>query len=270
MAEAASRRTRRERGEAGDGSEPRKKKRKRGGRAAKEPEPTTIESKNLAGGDPGEEFDGSSRDPLEVLGSDLVTRVVEFLDARSVARLLVVSRGWHEIASSDRLWAPKCEELWVGKAHIPRLRTVRGASKLATYSMCIMDGKRTRISQEDLCDHVWEFRFKKTAPEYWLNLDPSWKGTGPPMRRYFHPNGSQTADPDDQVWGGHECTFSIITSYVGEGQIREHYVRINRWPRITVSRKDDWSWELSNQLYCYNSVPDAEKEGGTGPLFPVW
>lgn len=110
----------------------------------------------------------------------------------------------------------------------------------------------------------------QAAPEYWRNLDPSWKGTSPPMHRYFHPNGSHTADRDDKVWGGHECTYSIMTSYVGEGQIRDHYVRINRWPPMTVSRKEDWRWEMSNHLYCYISVPDAEKEGGTGPLFPAW
>lgn len=108
MAETASRRTRRERGEAGGESEPRKKKRKRREKARKEP--MVIESKNLEDDDPGDEFDESSRDTLEVLGSDLVTRIVEFLDARSVARLLVVSRGWHDVASSDRLWAPKVRE----------------------------------------------------------------------------------------------------------------------------------------------------------------
>ncbi|XP_074564613.1 uncharacterized protein LOC141821134 [Curcuma longa] len=136
--------------------------------------------------------------------------------------------------------------------------------------MCTMDGKRTRITKDDLCDHVWEFRFKKAAPEYWRDLDPSWKCSGPPMRRYFNPDGSHTADFGDKVWGGHECNYSIITSYVGKGQIRDHYVRINRWPQLTVSRKNDWSWEMQNHLYCYTSVPDAEKEGGTGPLFPAW
>ena len=89
------------------------------------------------------------------------------------------------------------------------------------------------------------------------------------MRRYFHPDGSQTADPGDQVWGGHECCYSIVTSFVGGGKIREHYVRINRWPQMSVFRKPDWSWEMSNHLYCYSSIPDAGKEGGTGPRFPV-
>ncbi|KAI8537800.1 hypothetical protein RHMOL_Rhmol09G0052200 [Rhododendron molle] len=91
-----------------------------------------------------------------------------------------------------------CEELLLGKAHIPRSSQVRGLSKLATYSISVMDGQRTRIMKEDLCDHVWEFRFNEAAPEYWRNLDPYWKGTGPPMRRYFHPDGSLTADPGDE------------------------------------------------------------------------
>ncbi|MQL85362.1 hypothetical protein Taro_017886 [Colocasia esculenta] len=209
------------------------------------------------------------RDPLVVLGPDIFARVLALLDARSVARSVVVSRGWQAIAASDRLWRPMLEDLWRGKAHIPRSSMVRGATKLAAYSLSIMDSKRSRITKEDLCDHVWEFHFKEAAPSYWLNLDPFWNGTGQLMRRYFHPDGSQTADPGDQVWGGHECTYSIVTSYI-EGRIRNHYVRINRWPQMSVSRRPDWGWELNNHIYCYSSVPDAEKEGGTGPLFPVW
>ncbi|XP_058101390.1 uncharacterized protein LOC131245738 isoform X5 [Magnolia sinica] len=196
-----------------------------------------------------------------------------WIGARSVVRFVI-----HALCltcscpSCEMKWSnfKQCEELWSGKAHIPRFTMARGMSKLAAYSFSIMDGRRTRIMMEDLCDHIWEFRFKKTAPVYWRELDPSWEGTGPPMRRYFHPDGSQTADPSDKVWGGHECTYSIVTSFVDEGRIREHYVRINRWPPMSVSRKQDWSWELANHLYCYTSIPDPDKEGGTGPLFPVW
>ncbi|XP_062166407.1 uncharacterized protein LOC133872806 isoform X1 [Alnus glutinosa] len=209
------------------------------------------------------------RDPLEVFGTDIMLKILSNLDARSVALSLLVSRGWHAVASSDRIWGAKLEELWLGKAHIPRLSQIRGLSKLAAYSLAVMDGKRTRIMKDDLCDHVWEFHFNKGAPEYWRNLDPYWKGTGPPMRRYFHPDGSQSADPGDKVWGGHECCYLTFTSIVGEDKIREHYVRINRWPRLSVSRKQDWSWELSNHLYSYSSIPDAHKKGGTGPLYGV-
>ncbi|KAH7691644.1 F-box domain-containing protein [Dioscorea alata] len=227
-------------------------------------------SKEVGGGGDGGEEEKMWMDPMVALGPDILTRIMEFLDARSVARSVVVSRAWYQVATSDHIWSSKCEELWKGKAHIPRVSMLRGVSKLEAYSLSFKDGKRKRIMKDDLCDHVWEFRFQKSAPEYWLNLDPSWKGSGPPMRRYFHPDGSQTADPTDQVWGGHESQFSIVTSYVGNGEIREHYVRINRWPPMTVIRKEDWSWELFNKLYHYNSIPDASKEGGTGPCFPVW
>ncbi|KAF7131605.1 hypothetical protein RHSIM_Rhsim09G0045000 [Rhododendron simsii] len=240
----------------------------------------------------------NEQDPLVLFGSDIMMKILKNLDARSVALSLLVSRGWYGVASSDRLWTAKsmfliygqrvvlapfmlliievgleafliieCEELWLGKAHIPRSSQVRGLSKLATYSVSVMDGQRTRIMKEDLCDHVWEFHFNEAAPEYWRNLDPYWKGTGPPMRRYFHPDGSLTADPGDEVWGGHESCYSIVTSFMGEGTIRDHYVRINRWPRMLVVRKEDWSWEMTNNLYCYSTIPDADKEGGTDVNF---
>jgi len=96
---------------------------------------------------------------VEALGEEVMGRVMELLDARSVARCTAVSRAWRGVAADDRLWAPKCAELMAGKAHIPRLTSIRTGSKLSTYSMAIMDGKRSRITKEDLCDHAWEYRF---------------------------------------------------------------------------------------------------------------
>eukprot|EP00252_Welwitschia_mirabilis_P001054 TRINITY_DN11021_c0_g1_i2.p1 TRINITY_DN11021_c0_g1~~TRINITY_DN11021_c0_g1_i2.p1 ORF type:complete len:284 (-),score=51.44 TRINITY_DN11021_c0_g1_i2:188-1039(-) len=208
-------------------------------------------------------------DPLAFLGSDNMSMIFSRLDARSLAQSILVSREWNALASSDCFWGKLCDELWVGKAHLPRRALQKGLSKLASYSISLLDAKRTKITKEDLCSHVWEFRFKMPAPMYWLNLDPSWRGSGPPMRRYFHPDGSQTADPTDKVWGGHECTYSILSlaAYSDKGVIREHYVRINRWPKMSVSRKPDWSWKLDNHIYCYSSIPDPYREGGTGPLF---
>ncbi|MFS8019458.1 putative F-box-like domain superfamily protein [Helianthus anomalus] len=153
-------------------------------------------------------------DPLVVFGWDVMLMILNHLDARSLALSLMVSRSWHGVASSD-------DAIWA---------------------------KKSRILKEDLWDHSWEFHFKKSAPGYWLNLDPYWKGTRPLMRRYFHPDGSQTTDPDDKVWGGHECCYTIVTSLLGDGKIREHYVRISRWPQMSISRKRDWGWKMSNHL----------------------
>ncbi|KAG8372792.1 hypothetical protein BUALT_Bualt12G0103800 [Buddleja alternifolia] len=260
----------------------------------------------------GDDTDRDTRqDPLEVFGSEIMTVMLSKVDARSVAIARLVCRGWHAVASSDKIWAPKkkvcghakasdvvhklfarairrnrdielseicnvcphfqCEELWLGKRHIARISKVQGLPKLAAYSLSLMDGKRTRITRQDLCDHVWEFHFTATAPEYWRNLDPYWSGSGPVMRRYFHPDGSVTAGPGDRVWGGHESSYTVVTGLLADGKIRDHYVRINRWPKLNVQRRDDWGWELCNHLYTYTSVADADdKEDGTGPFFPLF
>ncbi|KAL7618461.1 hypothetical protein Lser_V15G02812 [Lactuca serriola] len=209
----------------------------------------------------------NSQDPLVVCGGDIMLTILSFLDAHSVASSLVVSRRWRRVASSDTIWSEKIKELWADKAHLPRFALVEGLSKLSAYTLSIHDGKRSRIVKEDLWDHAWEFHFKEGAPEYWRDLDPHWRGTGQPMHRYFHEDGSQTADVDDQVWGGHECCYSIVTSFLADGRIREHYVRINSWAQLSISRRHDWGWEMSNRFCFYSSVPDAYKPGGTGPIF---
>ncbi|KAH0637393.1 hypothetical protein KY289_037308 [Solanum tuberosum] len=102
---------------------------------------------------------GRLSDPLVVLGSDVMLMILSCLDARSVALCLLVSCGWRAVASSDKIWSSKCEELWQGKTHLPRIAKVNDLSKLAVYSLSVMDGKRKRIRKEDLYDHVWEFHF---------------------------------------------------------------------------------------------------------------
>lgn len=52
-----------------------------------------------------EEEEQGSCDPLVVFGSDVMLIILSFLDARSVALSLLVSRDWYGVASSDRLWS---------------------------------------------------------------------------------------------------------------------------------------------------------------------
>ncbi|XP_048332626.2 F-box protein GID2 isoform X3 [Ziziphus jujuba] len=140
-------------------SESQKKQRDRRKKRKREKEDQTQQEEEKDGN--GGEDEVLRRDPFEVFGRDIMLKILRNLDARSVALSLLVSRGWHSVASSDRLWSSKCEELWLGKAHIPRLSQSRGLSKLAAYSLSVMDGKRTRIMKDDLCDHVWEFHFNE-------------------------------------------------------------------------------------------------------------
>ncbi|CAD6212806.1 unnamed protein product [Miscanthus lutarioriparius] len=54
----------------------------------------------------GERQVGWTSDPMEALGEDVMGRVMDFLDARSVARCTVVSCAWRGIAADNRLSAP--------------------------------------------------------------------------------------------------------------------------------------------------------------------
>ena len=40
----------------------------------------------------------------------------------------------------------QCDQLWIGKAHIPRWAEVPGLSKLARYSRAVIDSKRVSTS----------------------------------------------------------------------------------------------------------------------------
>lgn len=55
-----------------------------------------------------EEDEDDDDDDLMVskLGEDIVMKIMEKLDARSLARSLLVSRSWFSLASSDSLWSP--------------------------------------------------------------------------------------------------------------------------------------------------------------------
>lgn len=46
-------------------------------------------------------------DPMVVLGPDVMWKVMELLDAVSVARCVAVSQWWYDIAAADHVWAPK-------------------------------------------------------------------------------------------------------------------------------------------------------------------
>lgn len=84
-----------------------------------------------------EEEEGGRMDPLEVLGMDIMTRILQLSAACSVARCTVVSRGWHEIAVSDRLWGPKVGFLPSPKSPFfgsPMFSTLSGYIHVLRYS----------------------------------------------------------------------------------------------------------------------------------------
>eukprot|EP00850_Spirogloea_muscicola_P020614 SM000221S06952 [mRNA] locus=s221:143112:146895:- [translate_table: standard] len=204
------------------------------------------------------------RDPLVHLGEDVFTFVLAKSDARDLVSCAAVSASWRRAASGDLLWKPKLDELFASKAHVPWAALSASLSVMESYAFCIKDAQRTVITLDDLCDHTWEFRFKQSSPKYWLERDPSYSQTGPPMVRRFHRDHTITAGPDDKVWGGHEATFMLVELPCADGS-EVPFVQINHWPRLAASRRSDWGWQLHNSLCYYLSAADAIEAGGMGP-----
>lgn len=68
------------------------------------------------------------QDPFEVLGPDLLMTILSYVDARSVALSLLVSRSWYAVASSDRLWSSKVS------VFTPLIRLCYGACDYVRFS----------------------------------------------------------------------------------------------------------------------------------------
>jgi hypothetical protein len=64
--------------------------------------------------------------------------------------------------------------LWSDKVYVPKIYQAmrhEGKSKEA-YLGSIQDSTRSWIKKEELCEFVWNFRFKEAAGHHWLESDP--------------------------------------------------------------------------------------------------
>merc|ERR1711971_620568 len=70
-----------------------------------------------------------------------------------------------------------------------------------------IDAKREYITEDELCDAVWRFRFKQCAGKMWTRNDEWWKNQ-PPLPRRF----TSAGDWEKQVGG----TWQPIVMYDGK------------------------------------------------------
>ncbi|KAJ7538500.1 hypothetical protein O6H91_11G051100 [Diphasiastrum complanatum] len=155
-------------------------------------------------------------DPAERLGSDVMQlHIFSNLDARSLAQCSLVCKRWKGLSQVDSLWAPLCFQLWQRRAHLP-LRLMHAKYPVGAYevySISMADSLQKELLREEMCARIWEIQVKPSCGPYWISLDPSSHG-GAPLRRYFHCDGSLTADVNDPIWGGQEsCWFIFSITY---------------------------------------------------------
>ncbi|KAG6546822.1 hypothetical protein Mapa_011675 [Marchantia paleacea] len=203
--------------------------------------------------DDGVDDEPADSDPCDVLGSNVFRLILGLLDCKSLCRCLAVSAAWRRCAQDDFLWAAACQQLWAEKIHIHPTALLPSTPRLKAFQISKADSQRTRIEARDLCTVVWELRYKEHTGEYWKQLDPYYRGL-PLMRRIFHTDGHITAEPMDQIWGGHECSWTLRKSKSKGGP---PLVRINHWPPLTISRTPAWGWIMENAWVVYTSTGET-------------
>ncbi|KAJ8448589.1 hypothetical protein Cgig2_012233 [Carnegiea gigantea] len=179
--------------------------------------------------------------------------------------------GQHSMdnAAKGRIFSqlPAAIMLWTGKAHIPRLAKVSGLSQLARHSRAVIDSKRS-ASQGRIYVTLPGASISLRLPHHIGKILTHTGEVQAVLCAAISTLMESTLQTQrTRIWGGHECSCTIVTGIVGDGKVRENYVRVNRWPRLAVLRREDWGWEMSNVVCAYSSIPDADIEGGTGPIF---
>jgi len=195
-------------------------------------------------------------DPMHALPEAVVARLIlPRLDKQSLATLAQVNRQWAEAARDDYLWQPLCKELWEGKCYNPFCKKVQAGdlSWKDAYKASVLDSMRTQITEDELCSNSgWNFRFKISAGEYWVAMDPSYYGEAP-MQRYFHVDSTICAGPGDPLFNNnYETRWRFTKTRFGK---RGHFVKVNHWPSLLISRLPDWRFKMENQWVEYHQSP---------------
>lgn len=145
----------------------------------------------------------------ETLPVDIIFKICEYLNVKSLLHLGSCSSGLYSISSRDEAsWSTRCNTLWASKNLVcerakevfgQRTRFKRPAclcqNKFAkcqclgfksvgsrnakeAYKISVLDAKRRHeITAKELCEITWSFRFKEAAGLDWTVWDPWWSGS---------------------------------------------------------------------------------------------
>jgi len=121
---------------------------------------------------------------LASLPEDLVCRLTNFLDARTLVAFGATCRSFHDLSQKNAAgWDNLCEVLWRSKVHVCAAARAHPSRK-ESYLRSIRDAQtRQSITIDELCydietrrGTIWSFRFKESAGDEWTNLDPWYYG----------------------------------------------------------------------------------------------
>lgn len=172
----------------------------------------------------------------------------------------LVSKAWLQLAAEESLWEAHCSRSWEGKLCIPD--TAHLAKWRQKWLLAEADSHRTQLTTDELCSYSWTFRFRPAAGAFWMAMDPFYHSGQPMLRRFFTCGHLVSETANDPLWGPHESRWRFSKSSLGK---RGHFLKINHWPCLSISRTADWGWEMSNEWVCYQLAGEASAvEEGDG------
>lgn len=202
-------------------------------------------------------------------------RVGAFCDAQSLHRL----RSTHPrlrrlLLHNEAGWRHLCRTLWKNRYHISNETREMleddsdpyGAVR--AYEQSKRDARRDFLTEDELCDSTWWFRFKHSAGEDWIRDDP-WHRGEPAVRMVFLRNGTVRSDDIEMV---------IQWQWIEQPTLLEDDLPKDRglgaYVRLTVSGRDvptyvvrrfaaNWGFIMEN---CWGIFASFELKLKTLPL----
>lgn len=207
---------------------------------------------------------------------DALSAISSHLDVGSLACLSAVNAFFSTSVTTDRVvWDGLCNSIFKDKVFIPAEATRRRqqGDPRAALRIALTDATRTTLTEEELTNFEWNFRFKEAAGPGWCEEDPYWRGApGGPAKIRFDPlkRGVHVPTHPAGMSGGVRARgFDMLEerrlrwSWGPHGPLGSHVqIRVDgmRVPTYVVSRHaPNWGWLMQSCWVLYTSFPMPAK-----------
>eukprot|EP00930_Biecheleria_cincta_P059045 TRINITY_DN44814_c0_g1_i1.p1 TRINITY_DN44814_c0_g1~~TRINITY_DN44814_c0_g1_i1.p1 ORF type:complete len:260 (+),score=36.44 TRINITY_DN44814_c0_g1_i1:75-854(+) len=180
---------------------------------------------------------------------DLFICVLSFLDVGSIAQTSQACSQCSTGASADVLWLDLCRRHWASKTaqyHLTDDRQAHLSSRSCNwkdhYKEHEEDGKRARITAEELSSLTFDFTFR-IAPNIRRSCEFQFREDG---HVYGHPQG-----------------FAYAWKILSDGG----RIALGPFPVADVHRRDDWGWVVCNvNIVCCSMEPGQFTVGSSAAV----
>ena len=134
------------------------------------------------------------------LPQDVLTTIFDYATAVAVMRCTAVCHTWREMAIAERAWQPRLSTLQQGKQCRMPQDVAQLHGRFRFFGM-LHESRRTWVTEEEIMELEWSFRFKSAAGDGWIDRDPWWNGQEPIMLKLREDHKVQALNDARPFWG---------------------------------------------------------------------